>query len=220
MKHCPKCSFSFADFHHVCDFDGAPLVPDPLRPSLVTASPRLSSVRLTLMSPFLLAPLAATALLFSALLIGYYDSPGEAKPLVKDQPAPTSPVTTNTVARASEQSPAVINSPAAWAGKSIRDSNRLAVASSKPVRRPPTASRSLAQRDQTTTHVNRSRKTEVARGKGSLESSGKKEAKLNPTWKTETAAQRDSKQTPREKDPKLVAMLKTTWRVLKKPFKF
>jgi hypothetical protein len=38
--------------------------------------------------------------------------------------------------------------------------------------------------------------------------------------KPEVAQPKEPPQSPREKDPKVVAMLKTTWRVLKKPFKF
>jgi hypothetical protein len=38
--------------------------------------------------------------------------------------------------------------------------------------------------------------------------------------KSEVAQRKEPPQSPREKDPKVVAMLKTTWHVLKKPFKF
>lgn len=38
--------------------------------------------------------------------------------------------------------------------------------------------------------------------------------------KPEIAAQKNRRQVSEEKDPKLVAILKTTWNVLKKPFKF
>jgi hypothetical protein len=38
--------------------------------------------------------------------------------------------------------------------------------------------------------------------------------------KSETARRRDTGQISHEKEPRLIAMLKTTWRVLKRPFKF
>jgi hypothetical protein len=44
-------------------------------------------------------------------------------------------------------------------------------------------------------------------------------ANSNPQ-KSEVAQRKEPPPSSREKDPKLVAMLKTTWRVLKKPFKF
>lgn len=48
--------------------------------------------------------------------------------------------------------------------------------------------------------------------------------KRAPTANRSTAFQiaqrKDAKSTQNDKDPKLVAMLKTTWRVLKKPFRF
>src|SRR2546430_15731270 len=33
LKYCPRCNFTFADFHHVCDFDGAELISAPEQPS-------------------------------------------------------------------------------------------------------------------------------------------------------------------------------------------
>src|SRR5207248_8155011 len=89
MKRCPKCDFSFADFHHVCDFDGAPLLADPERPSssLKNGSPR-SRFRRVLKSTLFLDGMAVGALLTSALLIYYYHSPKESKSVATNQAAP------------------------------------------------------------------------------------------------------------------------------------
>jgi len=40
------------------------------------------------------------------------------------------------------------------------------------------------------------------------------------TQKQEIARRRDGQKSADEKDPKLTAILKTTWNVLKKPFRF
>src|SRR5713101_3827689 len=79
MKRCPKCAFSFASFHHVCDFDGTDLIDDP---ETLPVSPGVSALVAATQSPFLrlvkspvfLAFLALAGLLSSALLIGYFDA--------------------------------------------------------------------------------------------------------------------------------------------------
>src|SRR5260370_4745844 len=79
MKRCLKCDFSFASFHHVCDFDGTDLIDDP---ESLPVSPGVSALVAATQSPFLrlvkspvfLAVLALAGLLSSALLIGYFDS--------------------------------------------------------------------------------------------------------------------------------------------------
>src|SRR3977135_1776164 len=79
MKRCPKCDFSFVNFHHVCDFDGTELVDDP---ATLPVSPGISALVAATRSPFLrlvkspifLIVLALAGLVSSALLIGYYDA--------------------------------------------------------------------------------------------------------------------------------------------------
>ena len=83
MKHCPACDFSFPDFHLVCDFDGTELVPDPA--SIV--EPRPSRLRGVLQSPFFLIAVLGTALLGSALLIGYFDSVSQSATPVEERSA-------------------------------------------------------------------------------------------------------------------------------------
>jgi len=41
MKRCPKCDFSFANFHHVCDFDGTNLIDVP---ETLPVSPGISAL--------------------------------------------------------------------------------------------------------------------------------------------------------------------------------
>src|SRR5207253_7847978 len=88
MRRCPRCDFSFADFHRVCDFDGAELVDDPERPpSSVKGSPRPSRFRRLLKIPLSLDGLAIVALLAGALLIRYYNSRNQTNSIVRNQPS-------------------------------------------------------------------------------------------------------------------------------------
>jgi len=115
MKHCPKCDLTFADFHHVCDFDGTELVSDPEgRPKQVRHRPRLRRV---LRSPFFLAGLAAPALLSSALLIGYLDAESQSAPVAKEQPSPKPLGPMVPVAHLAEQRPVPMRTPVAAKGR-------------------------------------------------------------------------------------------------------
>src|SRR6267154_5118385 len=79
MKRCPKCDFSFVNFHHVCDFDGTDLVDDP---ETLPVSPAVSALVAVTRSPFLrlvkspvfFTVLALAGLLSSLLLIVYYEA--------------------------------------------------------------------------------------------------------------------------------------------------
>ena len=199
MKHCPECNFSFPDFYRVCDFDGTELVPDPERLALIKvpikAPPRPSRLRRSLKAPMLFTSLAILVLFLSAVLIAHFESATESVPVVKEQPSPNSPGIANSVAQASNQSPAEIKTPATSTGSNITNSDTSPGSSAASVRRPATTARTLVRVHQRNSVGSRSQKSEVAR---------------------RTNAQRISN----EKQPKLVAVLKTTWRVLTKPFKF
>src|SRR5216684_4680915 len=88
MKRCPKCAFSFANFHHVCDFDGTDLVDDP---ETLPVSPGVSALVAATQTPFLrlvkspvfLIVLALAGLVSSALLIGYYDAASQPNSIAK-----------------------------------------------------------------------------------------------------------------------------------------
>src|SRR5712675_1417448 len=96
MKRCPKCDFSFADFHHVCDFDGTDLVDDPetlpVSPgvSALVAATQYRFLRLV-KSPVFLIALALAGLVSSALLIGYYDAAIQPSSITESPAARNSP---------------------------------------------------------------------------------------------------------------------------------
>jgi cytoskeletal protein RodZ len=200
MKRCPNCDFTFADFHHVCDFDGSELVDDPERPpsQLKTSQPPSRLWRL-LKSPLLLAAVGLVAVLASALLIGYYDSVNQLNSVARNQTSqdssvsPVSPPQDSTQSTA--QRPAETKASAASTRVLVASNPKRTEGSSSKARRRGTASRQLAQ----------------------LHSPGS--AKKQPS-KSLTARQRESKDAADSKEPKLTAMLKTTWHILRKPFKF
>ena len=195
MKHCPACNFSFPDFHRVCDFDGTELIPDPDRPSLVNASLSPSRFRRACNSPMLLTSLAIVALFLSALLIGYFESATEVSPVVKTQPTPQPSIS---IARTSEQDPTLIKTPVPAKRRNL---NALPQSSGSP-RRQATARSSQARLNQKTSIGNRPQESDLA---------GRKDAR---------SGESPPPQISDKKAPRLTAILKTTWNILKKPFKF
>jgi hypothetical protein len=195
MKHCPACNFSFPDFHRVCDFDGTELIPDPDRPSLVNASLSPTRFRRAFKSPMLLPSLVIVALFSSALLIGYFESATEVSPVVKAQPSPQPSIS---VARTSEQSQTLVKTPVPAKRRKL---NTLPAFTAS-LRRQATARRSQARLHQKASIGNGSQKSEIA---------GRKDA---------LPGERPPTQISDKKQPKLTAILKTTWNVMKKPFKF
>lgn len=183
MKYCPRCNFTFADFHHVCDFDGAELISAPEPPS---HGSRPSLLRRCLKSPVLVATVGLGAVVSSAFLIGYFEVVNQTTSIVKTEPAPPLPATALPPAP-DKQSPAT-NKPAGVSPAKIRT---------------PTKSSS--------TRRHRAASATVAR---------LRPQSRNASKRSETARSNESPQTASRKDPILTAMLKTTWRVLKKPFSF
>jgi hypothetical protein len=180
LKYCPRCNFTFADFHHVCDFDGAELISSPEPPPHVSPP---SLLRRCLQSPVLVAAVGLCAVVSSAFLIGYFEVVNQTTSIVKTEPSPTLPATA-LPARPDIQSTAT---------------DKPAVLSQARTRRS-TASSATRQRPAS---------TKIARIRPQLRKASKR---------VEVAKRIDS--TPSKKDPILTAMLKTTWRVLKKPFTF
>ena len=242
MKHCPSCEFTFADFHHVCDFDGTELVPDPERPSLVKATPRAASLRRWLKSPFFLVALLMMGLLSSGLLIGYYDS-SQSAALDKDQVSQPS-LSASALPGAAEQTPARSQMPVG----SNRGQIGKAQTSSVTLRPTPAVSHSIARSYPRQAGGSRSAKSETEK-RAEAEQISKTTAVASPSVKPPSpqreesqqisrttssgtrstkpvAAQTDARQTPpsqpasHEKNSGFTAMLKNTWRVLKRPFKF
>src|SRR5437016_11663222 len=106
MKRCPQCDFRFADFHHVCDFDGTDLVDDPERlapEAPPTAAGSASLFLRMLKSPLFSIGLAVMALVASALLIGYYDSANQPNLIAQNPETPNSVATRVTPDQASAQ---------------------------------------------------------------------------------------------------------------------
>jgi hypothetical protein len=112
-------------------------------------------------------------------------------PVVEEPPSPPS----LSVARDSTPSPALIKTPVPSKRSGIRNLNTSAGSSSASLRRQVAAPHSVARLRQETSISKRAQKAEIARRRNAQPSSD-------------------------ERDPKLVAILKTTWNVLKKPFRF
>ena len=183
MKYCPSCTFSFPDFHLVCDFDGTELVPDPERLSLIKTPPRRTLLRRLMTSPELLTALAILALFLSTAFFAYYQEIHQSTATADVQVAP---VLLNKTPHLSTRTNAWLPQPDSSASSAPRAKNSTAahhLSSNRP---------SVARLRREKRNEHPSAQTEVARG-------------VDP---------------PSEKQPKLTAMLKTTWRVIKKPFGF
>src|SRR5215813_9026150 len=227
MKQCPKCAFTFPDFHHVCDFDGAELLPDPEHPDFVPARP--SRVRRWLKSRLFLTSLAATGLLTSALVIGYFDSVSESARAAKDQPA-TDSLRAMSNGPVSDQLPAVSQKPGTTKGSKVATSDKSARTSFAHLKRPSAAMRSVARVPRRTFTTNPPRRSETVQERDARPIS-EPQQQLQPqqvSRQEQVAAQPPTSAQPmlrpqpiaHDKEPKLTAMLKTTWRMLKRPFKF
>jgi hypothetical protein len=200
MKRCPKCDFTFADSQHVCDFDGTDLIYDP---QTLPVSPGVSALVAATQSPFLrlvkspvfLTVLGLAGVLSSLLLIIYYDAASQSNSSAGNQPSQNSFVSPVVPPQTSVPRPAQIKTPATSAGASALADSKRTEKSSSTARGPATASRKLTRPHSPT-------------------------SARNQPGRSPTALQRESKDTANQKEPKLTAMLKTTWRILKKPFKF
>jgi len=231
VKHCPACNFSFPDFHRVCDFDGTDLVPDPEPLSLV--KPPQSRFRRTLQSPLFWGGVLTFAAVSNAFLFALYDAGSQSTPAVKAQPSPASQASIGSLipSAPARESTALTRKPVlSTRGRSKNLSPPLWHAhlarvrsSSARQRRQEKTARTPARQQNTSVATQPSRAVTSTKpaplatvSREVLNPSG---AGTNPQ-KAEVAQRQEPQPTPREKDPKLTAMLKTTWRVLKKPFKF
>ena len=181
MKYCPRCNFTFADFHQACDFDGAELVSAP-EPPLNGSRPSL--LRRCLKSPVLVAAVGLCAVVSSAFLIGYFEVTNQTQPITQTEPSSRIP---------SPEIPVVADSKPAQPAQAPIPPTRSAVVHNRATRQS-SSNRTIARLSKPQTKKN-SAKPELVRNSNRQEVS-------------------------RDKDPMLTAMLKTTWRVLKKPFKF
>ena len=190
MKYCPKCNFSFDDSNDKCDFDGADLVDD--RPPLTTHRPLLTAHRPLLTARFL--RLVKSPLFLIGLgLAGVFSSLLMIVHYGARQP--------NSVAES----------------KAPRDS----VASQAPPAQSPARSVTQANSNEVSIPTRRSYSSPLGRGRVRVPTrrDSRPELALQRQPK-DKSLQRDSKENPTRKESKLTAALKTTWNIIKKPFKF
>jgi hypothetical protein len=199
MKRCPSCEFTFADFHRVCDFDGAELVDEPPRPPAPAKTP--SRFWRVLKSEMFVAAAGLVFVLASALLVGYYEVTNQLNSTAGNQTAPGASVSpAPNSAQAPDKAPAEDETPVASARASDQRNSKRSHQSAFTLRR----------------------QTNIARvsTRAPREALPTSTAKNRP-GKSPFAVEREVKEeAAHRKDPKLVAVLKTTWNVLKKPFKF
>ena len=212
MKRCPKCNFSFVNFHHVCDFDGTDLVDDP---ETLPVSPGVSALVAATRSPFLrlikspvfVTVLALAGLMSSLLLIVYYDGARQPNSVAESRAPRDSVVSVVPPA----QPPARPSDRIRTGTLSTSRSEISKPAKDRTRERSVTASRSRARLRPSIR--NQQSRPEIALQRQPKDKMLQKESK-------ESALQRDSKENANRKESKLTAALKTTWNLLKKPFKF
>jgi len=215
MKRCPKCDFSFVNFHHVCDFDGTDLVDDPetlpVSPgvSALVAATQSSFLRLV-KSPVFLVVLALAGLVSSALLIGYYDAASQPNSIAESPAARDSPDSIVSLVPPA-QPPAPIRTQAPSTNRSEISKPAKDLSSTR--ERSVTAARARARLHPSPSTRNQQSRPEMALQRQPKDKALQRESK-------ESALQRDSKEKANRKESKLTAALKTTWNILKKPFKF
>jgi hypothetical protein len=230
MKRCPKCDFSFADFYHVCDFDGTDLVDDP---QTLPVSPGISAlVAVTqprflrlIKSPVFLTVLGLAGMLSSLLLIGYYDAAPPPHSIADSPAARNSPNAIESLVppaapsdRIGMRTPSIGPKEVSTGSGSDRVTSRSEI--SKPAREPSstrkqslTASRSRAQLHSSPSLRNQQRSPETALQRPPKDKVLQRESK-------QSALQGNAKENANRKESKFTAALKTTWNVLKRPFKF
>lgn len=210
MKRCPKCNFSFVNFHTVCDFDGTDLVDDP---EALPVSPGVSALVAATQSPFLrlvkspvfFIVLALAGILSSLLLIVYYDAASQPNSIAESRAPRDAVVSLVPPAQPPAQPPSTSRSEISKpkAAKDLSSTRERSV----------TASHSRARLRSSPSIRNQQRKPEVALQRQPKDKALPKESK-------ESALERDSKENANRKESKLTAVLKTTWNIIKKPFKF
>jgi hypothetical protein len=218
MKRCPKCDFSFADFHHRCDFDGTDLVDEP---ETLPVSPGVSALVAATQSPFLrlvkspvfFTALALAGIVSSALLIGYYDATSQSHSIAESAAPRDSVVSVVPPAQPPARPSAPIRTPAPATSRSEISKPKAAKDPSSTRERSVPASRSRARLRSSPAIRNQQSKPEIALQRQPKDKAMQKESK-------HSALQRDSKENANRKESKLTAALKTTWNILKKPFKF
>jgi len=226
MKRCPQCEFTFDDEQEFCDFDNTELVPGTQPPPIP-----LSRTRRLAQSPFPLALVMIVGVLSSALVIGYYESvnqpnvnlssntetrssgAGVIPPVQVDTRAqartpPERPTTITTQRRIStvQGSPAMPASMIRW--PSQKSHSRSSRAGHGP------SNSQLAATHTRHKKANSSLETRNQKRLGSPQLVQQRHSiARNGAWN-------NTESMHHAKDSKLVALLKTTGRLLKRPFGF
>ncbi len=239
MKRCSQCEFTFDDEQKFCDFDNTELV-------AVTEPPpiRMSRARRLVQSPFPLALVMIAGVLASALVIGYYESvdqpnvnvssntgtrssgaivipPVEVDTRGQAKTPPDRPITITTQRRI-----ATVQGSAAMPASMIRwPSEKSHSRSSRSVHGPSNSQLTATNTRQgktnssvATRNQKRLASPELAQQRNSIAriANGKcAAARLGCN-----GARNNTESMHHAKDSKLVAFLKTTGRLMKKPFSF
>src|SRR5260370_21534289 len=198
MKRCLKCDFSFASFHHVCDFDGTDLIDDP---ESLPVSPGVSALVAATQSPFLrlvkspvfLAVLALAGLLSSALLIGYFDAASQPDSFTKSRASRDSVVSLAPPVQPPAQPPARIGTRAPSTSRSEISKPKATKDLSSTPKRSVTASRSRARLRSSHSIRNQQSRPAIALQRQPKDTAPQSESK-------ESALQRDSKENANRKE--------------------
>jgi hypothetical protein len=198
------------NFHHVCDFDGTDLVDDP---ETLPVSPAVSALVTATRSPFLrllkspvfVTVLALAGLMSSLLLIVYYDGASQHNSIAESRAPRDSVVSVVPPAQPPTQTPA----PATSRSEISKPAKDVSSTRARSV----TASSSRARLRSSPSIRNQQSRPGIALHRQPKDKALQKDSK-------EGALQRDSKENANRKESKLTAALKTTWNILKKPFKF
>jgi hypothetical protein len=211
MKRCPACKFRFPDVHRVCDFDGTRLLADSSPPRVV---PRRAQIVSAVTSPVLWASVLGLFVLSTTFVTAYIDA-------TRQSASVTSPRADDDAITASNETPIQAGPQAPVRDSAIRESprtrrpRRRIAAHARPRLAPRRfTSQPLApEAEQIAFLANTSRSSQLQ-----LRTyNGHSFARTETAHTAEATRQSAGKN---KKDPKFVAVLKTTWRILKKPFRF
>ncbi|MBA2703230.1 MAG: hypothetical protein H0U60_05185 [Blastocatellia bacterium] len=238
MKRCSQCEFTFGDEQKFCDFDGTELVAVPQPPAIRVAR------RNALHSSFPLALVMIVGVLSSALLIGYYDSANQSSVNVSSNSEtrgsgatliPPVQVDTRDQAKTPPERPIGISTqrristvrgaPAMPASMIKWPSEKPRLRSSRPGHGP--ANSQLAAGNTRHRNLNNSLETRNQKRLGASELVQQRHSvariakgKCGASRLGCNGAGNNTESMHHAKDSKLVAFLKTTGRLLKRPFTF
>ena len=225
MKRCSECEFTFEDHQQFCDFDGTELtvVPEPFPSFKKVSAPATVFPSLFLRvarSRVTLAVLGLAGVMMSALLIGYFEAGNQPNLVIASNPESRNEVISvpQDWSAFSGQAPEkVAKSQFISTRRTIKadeksaPSKKKSPSTSKPEgtkRKSEKADRQLLTRDQKIGSQKANQK--IASQKANSESSAR----------NQKGADGSKSQSSKRGDSKVVAILKKTGRILKRPFEF